>query len=470
LAVDDYQSSEGFGGQLIQYAEAPARRPLAVLIPLVLVVAGSVVAGRLTPERYKSGTLILVESEKVPARFADRVATESTGSRLQTITQEIMSRTRLEKVIRELNPFPQMKSLANAVDVMRASIILYVKGNDAFWIEFSHTDPKMAMDVANRLASQFIEEAGKARAAQVGEANAFIEAQLEEARKALEAKETEMRRFKEGHMGRLPEQLSANLATLQRLQGDKQSVEASLRAAEERLEQLQKAAESGEADASGSAETPAALRTQLTNLRARYTDEHPDVVALVKRIEELSQRREEARDAAMGEGVNPGLVRAQEQVDQLRVRRERLGQQLDDFQARVDQVPRTEQEESTLTRDYSKLRENYQTMLNKKMSADMGLAIEARWQGEQFRILDPAYLPDKPYAPNRQMFVLVGILAGLGLGLVTALVLEFIDPSIKSVADLEGVVPFPVLATLPRVKPARRARAKADARRRKRSA
>ena len=125
------------------------------------------------------------------------------------------------------------------------------------------------------------------------------------------------------------------------------------------------------------------------------------------------------------------------------------------MQSRVDLVPRTEQEETTLSRDYGKLRENYQTMLNKKMAADMGVAIEERWKGHQFRILDPAFLPERPYFPNRRMFVLVGFLAGLGLGLVVAFALEFIDPSIKSVADLEDVVPFPVLATLPRVKTVR---------------
>ena len=458
--MDEYQSSEGFGGQLIQYAEAPARRPLVVLIPLLLVTAGSVVAGRMMPERYKSGTLILVESEKVPAKFAEKMATESTGNQLQTITQEIMSRTRLEKIIRELNPFPQLKSLASAVDAMRGSIVLYVKGNDAFWIEFNHTSPKMAMDVANRLATQFIEEAGKARAEQVGEANAFIETQLEEARKALEAKETEMRRFKEQHMGRLPEQLGANLATLQRIQGDKQNAEASLRAAEERLEQLEKSAEAG-GTATPGAETPSQLRDQLNTLRARYTDEHPDVVAMVKRIEEAQQRRAEAL-AASGEGAEGEslLARARKQVEQARERRERLNQQIEEFQTRVEQVPRTEQEETTLTRDYAKLQENYQAMLNKKMSADMGLAIEARWQGQQFRILDPAYLPDKPYFPNRRLFVLIGVLVGLGIGLLAALAFEFLDPSIKSVADLESVVPFPVLATLPRVKPERGGRAK----------
>lgn len=292
--MDEYQS-EGFGGQLIQYAEAPARRPLAVLIPFVLVVAGSVIAPRMLPDQYRSGTVILVESEKVPAKFVDRVTTETSRSQLQTFRQEILSRTRLEKIIRELNPFPNMKSLAATVDAVRRGIWLNTKGDDAFMIEFDHTKPKMAMDMANRLATQFIEEAGKARAEQVAGANEFIETQLEEARKALEAKETEMRIFKERHMGLLPQQLGANLATVQRIQGDKQSVEASLRIAEEKLEQLEKSGEAG-GTTPGSELTPSQLRAQLVTLRARYTDEHPDVRALVARIEEIAQRRAEATD------------------------------------------------------------------------------------------------------------------------------------------------------------------------------
>jgi uncharacterized protein involved in exopolysaccharide biosynthesis len=285
-----------------------------------------------------------------------------------------------------------------------------------------------------------------------------------------------MRIFKERHMGTLPQQMHANLATLQRLQADKQDTEASLRAAEEKVERLEKSAAAGETETPASpgtegAETPAQLRAKLTTLRARYTDEHPDVVALVARIEELQLRQAEAAgEGGEAEAGGGALDRARRQAEQLREKRDRLAAHINEVQTRVDLVPRTEQEETTLSRDYGKLRENYQTMLNKKMAADMGVAIEERWKGHQFRILDPAFLPERPYFPNRQMFVLIGCLAGLGLGLVVAFALEFIDPSIKSVADLEDVVPFPVLATLPRVKTVRGSAAKATARSSARSA
>src|SRR5262249_16856986 len=146
-------------------------------------------------------------------------------------------------------------------------------------------DPRMAQKVANRLAQLFIEETVQSRKQQVGEAYQFIESELEDAKRELEKREEALRRYKEEHMGTLPEQRTATPSTLQRLQLEQQAVSESLRAAMDRVVTLESG---GAARSSPGLADPRAelntLRAHLSTLRTRYTDEHPDVRALLIQI------------------------------------------------------------------------------------------------------------------------------------------------------------------------------------------
>jgi polysaccharide chain length determinant protein (PEP-CTERM system associated) len=437
-----------------------------VAIPAVLVLAAAVASSFVLSKEYASTTVILVESEKVPESFVPKVATEREDKRLLTIRQEILSRTRLERILKELEPYPgtESQALSETIEDMRGDISIEVKGNDAFSITYVHNDPRKAMEVANRLATLFIEEVAAQREAQVEGASDFIESQLVEARKELEYKEAALREYKERRMGSLPEQTSANLATLQRLQMEQQSLTVSLRGARERLGSLEKSLGDQLRGTAGSTSNldPSTelnqLRAQLVALRGRYTDEHPDVKLVLSRIARLEKI---LADAAAGGGaapIDPSTAATRSQIEQARIEVRELeakqadvARQVDTFQARVEQAPRTEQELATLTRDYQKLRENYLMLLNKKMDAQMAERLEKRWKGEQFRILDPAHLPDVHFFPDRMVFFVGGLLGGLVLGLAVALAADFVDHSVKSVREVEATLPYPVLATIPHV-------------------
>src|SRR5262249_38259373 len=141
------------------------------------------------------------------------------------------------------------------------------------------------------------------------------------------------------------------------------------------------------------------LKIQLASLRTRYTDEHPDVQALLGQIATL-EKSLPANGSSNGEKDGQlEAVRAEGRT--LRARREELDQKIASFQARVEQAPRTEQEMVTLTRDFQKLNENYLALLNKKLDTQLAAKLEQRWQGDRFRILDPANLPEAPFYPNR---------------------------------------------------------------------
>lgn len=439
--------------EVLEYLELPFWRPWWVVVPFLGCLAIALLATAFVSPKYRSTTLILVESQKVPDSFVKQMATVKASQRLQTLKQEVLSRTRLEKIAEELDPYASntTRPMGEVVSAMRAATEIRVRGEDAFTIEYVHTQPEMAQRVTARLAQLFIEETAKAREKQVTEAYDFIDSQLADARKELERREAALRQYKETHMGTLPEQTNANLATLQRLQVEQQGFTEQLRAATEHLTLLQSGtAKTGPVDTA--ATELAQLRVQLQALRSRYTEEHPDVKALRARIAFLEASltsRTEPRPLSL-EGQ---LLEAQAEIARLRTQRDDVSRSIRTMQARVELAPRTEQELAELTRDYEKLNENYLSLLNKRMEAQMAARLEERWKGEQFRILDPADLPERPFFPNPFVFLAGGALIGLFLGFGLALAVDYLDHSIRSEKELEELLPFPLLASVAHVDP-----------------
>jgi polysaccharide chain length determinant protein (PEP-CTERM system associated) len=455
------------GKPLAEYLEIPLRRPWLVLLPFAAIVAASVVASRVVPKKYYAYTSILVESEKVPGSVAPRAATERSDRRLQTIKQEILSGTRLEQVLKETSPYPDhggRVTLTDLVESMRNGLDVSVRGNDAFSIGFVHGDPQKAAEVVTRLATLFIEETTRARAEQVEDANSFLDTEVVEARRNLEAKEEAVRRFKEQHMGTLPEQSTASLSTLQRLQVQAQAIGDDLRAALARQSELEKqlADLRHGGTVAAAAEGPLAeinqLKKQLASLRTRYTNDHPDVRHVVARLAQLEgslsgeQKQTQVESGSIVTATERRLDQTKREVEALQAKRSEIDERIAMLQARIDATPRTEQELTTLTRDSGNLKEHYFTLLNKKLDAQMAAKLEERWKGETFRILDPARAPDRPFFPNPLLFVTVGIVLGLVVGLAVAGLAEILDHSFKSLADVEATVPYPVLSAVPYIK------------------
>jgi polysaccharide biosynthesis transport protein len=468
LALAGYVEESGDASfnaaNLRHFLHAPFRRPLLVLVPWGVILLMSIAALFLVTKRYKSATLILVESQKMPDSFVPRVATDDRSQRLEAIRPEILSRTRLEKVLAETRPYPNIESNTRAVEQMRQAIFINISGNDGFTLEFVHSDPKKAQEVAARLATLFIEETLNAREQQVEGAVDFLVTQVTDARKELEKKDEALRRYKEGRMGSLPEQLQTNLTTMSMLQQEMQSVEESLIFSRAKRDSLaRRGVRVPVTPSPGTAPTGFEeledLRRQLAGLRGRYTDEHPDVQRLSNRIARL-----EGRISAVSGGdghASDDLTLAREQLDvanlevkKLEDRRNDLERRMTTIRARVDETPRTEQDLSNLKRDYDKLNENYTNLLSKRLEAQMAGRLEQRWKGDRFRILDPANLPEKPYFPTPPLVVGIGFVLGLLAGLGTCLMAEFLDPSVKDAQDIETLLNLPVLVRishLPRV-------------------
>ena len=485
------------------YLAIGLRRKWYIIIPFVLGVLVSFGVYKYLPKVYKATTLILVQSQRVPESYVRSTITDSVASRLSTISQEILSRTRLEKVIQEFNLFSEIRNsvpMEGIVEMMRSAIEVKVQTNpqceriqNSFSIAFMGKDPETVMMVTNKLASLFIEENLKVRESQAEDTSEFLTKELEGMDQRLKQKEYDIRNFKERTMGKLPQQLDANLRILERLQQQIKTTNESLRAAEDRSIVIQNQVElikkresivrvGSQGDVSvDQGEDP--LIAQLKNLnrelavaQSKYKETHPDVVDLKKKIadlglkvKELMERAGQARGGGIGEQSLPApaldpeaqrlLAQYNEQYNaavmeakRLRQEEKELKEQIVLYQRRIEDTPRREQELIFLTRDYDLLKTNYQSLLDKKMQAQMAQNLERKQQGEQFKILDSARIPEKPTKPDRDKILLVGASLGLALGLGLTWFRESMDQSFHTVSDLEDYLGIPVIATIPNLR------------------
>jgi polysaccharide chain length determinant protein (PEP-CTERM system associated) len=463
------------------------RRKWWILVPAI-VIAGSVIAWtRRLPDTYKSDTLIMVVPQRVPESYVRSTVTQSITDRLQSITQQILSRTRLERIIEDLNLYADQRKTAIMEDIvegMRRDIDIQVVKGDSFRVGFSSEDPRTAMRVAERLASLFIDESLRDREVLAEGTNQFLEAQLEEARRQLIDNEKKLEEYRRQHSGQLPTQLEANMQGLHNTEMQIQALIDSTNRDKDRHLVLERAIADAEAAESISAPPPviapaganapktaaqqlADARNELQALELRLKPEHPDVVRARRRVTEL---QEEADREALAQPVsienspvNSAEAVRRNRLEEMKAELANLDKQiaaktekeqelrgvLGIYQARIEATPTRESELADLTRDYGTLQTSYRNLLAKKQDSQISANLERRQIGEQFRILDAARLPARPASPNRPRFYQLGVAAGLGFGLALAALLEYLDRTMRTESDVRAALKVVVLATVP---------------------
>lgn len=478
------------------------RRWYVLAGPLVAALMVAVLLAVTLPRLYRSETTILVQPQDVPPSYVQPTVTYGVEERLQAMSQQILSRTRLLEIAGQYNLYPGLKSSPeeDLVDRIRADIGLELGGKERrgnkevqfFKLTYAYPQPETARQVLTRLASLFIEENLKIRAQQARLTTDFLEKELAEMKAKLETQEQALSSYKQAYMGALPEQLQSNLSALNSLQTELQTNQSALSAAEERYLLIQRAmselahaapgTSSGMAAASLPAGSPEArlaqLRQVLPSLEARYTPKHPEVIKArreIARLEaELAQAPPPAAPAegekahpapvAIDRGLGGQLIQVRADIERLKREQEGIRRKIGYYQQRVEMTPQREQELATLTRDYQMMQANYESLLKKRIDAKMAENLETQQQGEQFRMIDPPNLPTRPFKPDLAKMFTMAVMLGLGAGLGLTFVLEYLDRSFKDVEELEEFLGVGVLAALPLVKTEREL---AQARRRK---
>jgi polysaccharide chain length determinant protein (PEP-CTERM system associated) len=460
-------------------------------LPIVALICGTVSAISLLvaswlPAWFEAYTTLLVEPQVISRRLVETgVEKSDLNQRLHLMTMQILSRSRLSKVLDDLKLYPdesERMTREEVIEMMRGYIRVEpvlpeleqqpqlrrqnveVEIN-TFRLYFLHRDSATAAAVANRLANDFIEEHIKERVQVSGDTSEFIESELARLTSRIQEVEAKIAEVKSLNPGRLPDEFDANQRLLER------AVD-SLRAAQRELAEAQSDEAFYRQQALVSAAAPVAnddadpvrqlerLRLELTAYRSRgFTDKHPDVMAAQAQIAELESRiRSESADGGSG----PTLSIAQQNAEAERRRAslriasaqqevERVNVQIEEITKKLSETPRVAEQLAALDREHQHLFASFQEFSNKRLEAGVAANMERRQKGEQFKVLEAAFAPPEAKSPNRPVIVIVGLMLGLALGAGIGILLESSDSSFHAVPDLQSTLRIPVLASIPAI-------------------
>jgi polysaccharide chain length determinant protein (PEP-CTERM system associated) len=463
-----------------------------LLLPFGVVSAVTAMVARTIPDMYRSETSILVVPQRIPEAYVKSTVTMRVEDRLQAIKQQITSRTLLEATIKKFNLYAKERAagaiMDDIVSRMRGEVIIDVlKNGDAFRISYVGTDPRTVMQVTEDLTASFINQSHLDRSSLAEGTNQFLESQLIEARTRLLEQERKLQEYNQRFSGELPTQQPSNLQAIANIQMQIRSVLNEIsnhqdrrRVIEQQISEAQTMSELFPPDPPPvGAPVPGMSRAmqdlakaeaeQASLMAQKLTDDHPDVRAIRRTIERL---RREVDAEALRQPVSANTpARAmtaaqfiqQKKLDNMRLELQTIDRQIADKQAeekrlrdlsgtyqyRADMAPARASELVELTRDYATLNGIYSSLLAKKEESKIAANLEARQIGEQFRLLDPARMAEKPFEPNRPMINLMGIAAGIGVGLALIALFEYRDSSFKTDDEVTNLLTLPVLAVVP---------------------
>jgi polysaccharide chain length determinant protein (PEP-CTERM system associated) len=481
--------------------------------PLGFGILGGLLVSRFLPSLYRSDAVIQVVPQRVPESYVAATVTERVEDRLRALSQQVLSRTQIEKLITDFGLFPEERRKLPMEDVvLRMTSRVQIEPmttsqssqretqSEAFRVSFAYQDPAVAQKVVERLASFFIDTNAKERGSQADQTSAFLEAQLADARTRLETQEKKLKAFRERNSGRLPTQMQTNMQAIQSTQMALQAMVETLARNRDRKMILERMYADAQADAASATAAPApvagspqpatdaaagvpanappqqrldAAKRALAQMELRLSEKHPDIIRVKRLISDLE--RQIAEDAAAqpvspdaSVGSRPGTPEEERRRDRLREMRveiesldrqmtfneaaeKRLRSEIGLYQSRLEAVPGVESEYVALTRDYDTLQTTYRELLSKSENSKMAASLEQRQIGEQFRILDPPRVPLKPSSPDRKRINFMGFAAGLGIGVLFVGLAQHNDPTMRSKADVQGAIELPVLALVPYV-------------------
>jgi polysaccharide biosynthesis transport protein len=448
-------------------AIAAVRKHIHSIVPFgLLIMTAGIVAVSLFPNIYRASTTILLDPQKIPERYVASTITADMNARLSTLTQQVLSASRLQEIIDKFDLYPKLRKTASreeVIDYMRSKTKIDIKVSpesdqalSSFSITYESEDRDLVAKVTNQLAASFITWNLKAREQQALGTTRFLSSELEQAKKSLEEQESALQAYRMQHAGATPDALTGNLQALSRLQAESQSNDDAIsRLDQERILLTQvKSTDPREApltERDKLVQERRRLEGELSNLKRQFTDSYPDVISVKEHLKDINTRLAEMPESSasasepmdMNTKVRLGLI--EKELQRHQDLKASLQRQIAAFQGKVDSVPVLETRLAELTRNYEVSRQNYQSLLDKTLSAGMSEELEQKQQAERFTILDPAKTPEKPVKPKR-IPLFAGIVAvAFLLPIAAAIAREFLRGTIKSESQLKQILPPKVL-------------------------
>ncbi len=455
------------------------RRWIGLAVAWAAALVGVVLLLRV-PDRYEASSRIFVDTETVLKPLLSGLAVQpDINEQIGMLARTLITRPNIEMLIRNADLSILIKDdrdRERLIEELTKQIRLTGGGRENLYnVSYRDTDKQRAQRVVQTLTSMFVESGlgGKRRDNET--AQRFIVEQIKVYEKKLEEAEGRLKDFKLRHLGDANGVGQDYFARMTAITEQLSKAQLDLREAEQRRDALRRElageepvllAEPGATTVQGVPEIDARIelnRKQLDELMRKYTDVHPDVIALKSQIAQLEEQRRKELEArrrsqpgqAKSAATNPvfqqikvALAETEASVASLRARTGELQGRLGQLRASAGRVPQIEAELAQLNRDYEVQRKQYEALVSKRESASISGDVDATGHLAEFRIIEPPRVSPKPVFPNRAALAPLLLVAALGLGVFVALVMSQLFPTVRSARALRELGQRPVLGTV----------------------
>lgn len=442
------------------------RRRWWLIAPTLVGIVAAIVAILTISAQYRSTATLLIASQEVPTTLVASPLTTYANERIAKIRQQILSRSNLVELVRDMRLYPEESTRLTSDEVqnvMRGAIGVDLVGTGnatnsgqggttiAFSLSFTYTDPVVAQEVTKKLTRMFLDEDKRLRTEQASGTAAFLSRRGNEIQDRLVELQNRRREIEARYNGALPDQVALSTQSASTLRAEVSRIDAETQGIAQQNGILAARTQDLMATPSPQAEALRQAQNRLAQLTATYSDEHPDVIAARAGIAN--------QVAAMQTGGGPrggGVIAAEissgrNRMAMLAQRRAELVNSIAQMEHLTAQAPQASYELNNLERDYDNLTLQYQDIREKQMEAQVAANLQAEDKGERFTVVDPASLPAAPVFPDRKKLLMGGAGAGLALGLILIFSLELTAGRVHgeaAVRRLTGVAPLVVVPVL----------------------
>jgi uncharacterized protein involved in exopolysaccharide biosynthesis len=470
----------------LDYVSVLRRRKWWVILPVLVALAAGVAAIYVLPKEYKSQATIGVAAPTLSPEILKGVSSLDAVERQRAISQHLLGNAVLERVVREEQLKPS-KPTEEAAAWLRTRVDIFVptpigvssragdRGVDSIVLGVTLEEAAATQTVANRLASVFVEENSKRNTQRAENTVDVLANQLRESQERLLQIEAQLRQKKERYMGRLPDQVDANLQTANGLRNQLESISSQMSMESNQLllleTQLQQMRQGVGSAAMTSSASPAiqgaqtrlnSLTQELASTRALgWTDKHPEIIRLETEVaqarRDLAAARQEGpatRDTLSTDPIYHQKVAERDalkaRIASLRRAETSVRGQIGSYQSRVEAAPMVEQDLAGITREHTLEAARYNDLKTKYDLAALQGDIARQEGGERFSLLYPASRPELVSAAPAKIMIMA-LAAGLMLGGVLLVGREFVDRSVHDARALQSEFELPVLGEIPTI-------------------
>lgn len=446
------------------------RRIHYFIIVSTLVSAASIAAALLLPSVYEATSMLLVENSQIPGALAAPTVQAAALEKLQTMQNKLMTRANLldianrQKVFRDMQdmtPDDIVQGMRNATSIQNNA----AKGQATFMnIAFDGRTGPIAAGVVNEYVTLILKADVDSRTKNAEDTVNFFDQEVTTLSAQLDQLSAKMLDFQNKNSNALPSNLAFRQAQMASLQGKLDATDQSIKALQDQKAQVIATYNStGQVANNNTNQTPeakqlAVLNDQLNQALAVMSPNHPKVKMLQAQIGQLEEIVKTQAATAAG-SANPAASMFEVQVADFDARikaatetRDQVQKQIDDLQATIDKTPTNQVALDALTRDYQNVQSQYNAAIQRQSQASAGERIELLSKGERVTVVDSATIPDSPIKPKRAKIALLGMAAGMFMGLAVIVLMELLNRSVRRPRDIVKAFGITPIVTIPYVR------------------